>query len=114
MRTRLPFALAILAVALCSCGRDPEARTERRIAAVEHGLLAKLGDPPWTRMDLSGRMAHYRVPGVSIAVIDEFEIEWAKGDGVLAADAEYPLVRRHSSRRPPSASWWWPWPPCTG
>jgi CubicO group peptidase (beta-lactamase class C family) len=42
-------------------------------------------------MDLSGRMAHYRVPGVSIAVIDKFEIEWAKGYGVLAADAEFPV-----------------------
>jgi len=36
-------------------------------------------------MKLSERMAFYRVPGVSIAVIHEGTLEWAKGYGVLEA-----------------------------
>jgi CubicO group peptidase (beta-lactamase class C family) len=34
-------------------------------------------------MDLSDRMQHYNVPGVSIAVINDYQVEWAKGYGVL-------------------------------
>jgi len=39
-------------------------------------------------MSLAGRMAHYGVPGVSFAVIQDYEIEWAKGYGVLEAGSE--------------------------
>lgn len=34
---------------------------------------------------LSERMAHYKVPGISIAVINDNKIEWAKGYGVIKA-----------------------------
>jgi CubicO group peptidase (beta-lactamase class C family) len=34
-------------------------------------------------MQLTDRMAHYHVPGVSIAVINNGELEWAKGYGVV-------------------------------
>jgi CubicO group peptidase (beta-lactamase class C family) len=43
-------------------------------------------------MDLSQRMEHYNIPGVSIAVINNFEIEWAKGYGVLAAGSDEPVT----------------------
>lgn len=33
-------------------------------------------------MNLRERMEHYNTPGVSIAVINDFEIEWARGFGV--------------------------------
>ena len=45
-----------------------EQTVEERIKAVEEGL--------------SDRMKHYDVPGVSIAVINNHQIEWAKGYGV--------------------------------
>src|SRR5262245_25932348 len=41
------------------------------------GLKGKFG-PPQT---LRERMAYYHTPGVSIAVINDFEIEWAQGFG---------------------------------
>jgi hypothetical protein len=31
---------------------------------------------------LSERMAHYRVPGVSIAVVDDYALQWAKAYGI--------------------------------
>ena len=41
------------------------------------GLKGKFGHP----QTLRERMAYYHTPGVSIAVIDDFEIEWAQGFG---------------------------------
>src|SRR5690606_19674239 len=40
---------------------------------------------PQVRWTLAERMAHYKVPGVSIAVIRDGKIAWAKGYGVLQA-----------------------------
>src|SRR5262245_60370412 len=57
-----------------------------RIASVEKGLRAPVlieGDKTWT---LEERMRHYGVEGVSIAVIRDSKIEWAKGYGL--ADVE--------------------------
>lgn len=56
------------------------------IARVENGLIpiGENGEPAWEeRATLAERMAHYGVPGVSIAVIDDFELVWTKGYGVL-------------------------------
>ncbi|MBI4420130.1 MAG: serine hydrolase [Gemmatimonadetes bacterium] len=58
-----------------------------RIAAVENGLVPIIGvagrDAPMT---LAERMSYYGVPGVSVAVVNNSRIEWAKGYGVLEAD----------------------------
>jgi CubicO group peptidase (beta-lactamase class C family) len=53
---------------------------------IENGLLTAIvihGQP--SPMKLTERMAYYRVPGVSIAVIRNGQIEWAKGYGVVEA-----------------------------
>jgi hypothetical protein len=39
---------------------------------------------------LSDRMRYYHTPGVSIAVINNFEIEWARGFGVC--DSRFRLI----------------------
>lgn len=63
-----------------------------RIARVEAGLAPRVfaeGHPiKWT---LPERMAHHRVPGVSIAVINDGKIEWAKGYGTLEAGGAVPV-----------------------
>ena len=41
---------------------------------------------------LSDRMKHYHTPGVSIAVINNFEIEWARGFGVCDANSHQPVT----------------------
>jgi len=43
-------------------------------------------------MRLLDRMAYYHVPGVSIAVINDNRIEWAKGYGVLEAGTNAPVT----------------------
>ncbi len=56
---------------------------KRRIKSVEKGLLKAVvfkGQKP-ERMKLSQRMKYYRVPAVSIAVIDKFHLDWARAYG---------------------------------
>lgn len=60
---------------------EPDARIEQ----VENGLFAE-NEPAFApRHSLSARMAEYRVPAVSVAVIDGGELAWAKAYGVRAS-----------------------------
>jgi len=43
-------------------------------------------------MDLADRMAHYNVPGVSVAVINNYQVEWTRGYGVLEAGRSEPVT----------------------
>ncbi len=52
-----------------------------RIRRVETGLFGGVpvrGDTGWT---IQERMSHYRIPGVSIAVINNFSVEWTRSYG---------------------------------
>ncbi|WP_172448480.1 serine hydrolase domain-containing protein [Caulobacter mirabilis] len=76
--------------ATAAVAADPD--RQRR---VETGLMgaAVFGDRPET-WSLESRMAHWKVPGVSIAVVDDGKIVWAKGYGVLAAGEPAPVTAR--------------------
>jgi CubicO group peptidase (beta-lactamase class C family) len=86
MPIRLSLLLTVLVLAFftaCSGGSHTDVVLSR-INAVENNLLAavvKTGNEP-AGMALSDRMEHFRVPGVSVAVINEGRIEWAKGYGM--------------------------------
>ena len=75
--------LLIVALPIAASG-EPES-TDARIARVEAGLLPpfvwkgeeRVGSP------LDQRMALFKVPGVSIAVLDDYELVWALGSGVV-------------------------------
>ncbi|MCC5647907.1 hypothetical protein LC607_34395 [Nostoc sp. CHAB 5824] len=64
---------------------------EQRIERVINNLLpatpleGKFGSPK----TLDEQLAHYHTPGISIAVINDFEIEWAHGFGVCEARTTY-------------------------
>ncbi|MCJ7716614.1 MAG: beta-lactamase family protein [Anaerolineales bacterium] len=85
MSVRKTVYALLLVFLISSCTQMSEITLERKIERVEKGLLTDQSDPPWKRMDLTDRMAHYKVPGVSIAMINDFKIEWAQGYGVLEA-----------------------------
>lgn len=80
----LALGLTLLAAAPSVAQRTPE---PKRIQAVEHGLRGPVvvAGEISPVMSLTERMAHYKVPGVSIAVIDEGKIVWAKGYGLARA-----------------------------
>ena len=66
---------------------------DKRIQRVEEGLLpAVLVNGRQSRMKISDRMAHYNVPGVSIAVINNSRIEWSKSFGKRQAGKDDPVV----------------------
>lgn len=62
---------------------------DARIARVEAGLLRPIlmkGEPR-VGMSLQDRMAHYDVPGISIAVLDAGVVAWARSWGVVREGA---------------------------
>ena len=87
------FAGAIL-LSLQACS-TPENTIEARILRIENGLnpesRAEKALLPGTS-SLKKRMAFYRVPGVSIAVMDDFEIEWARAYGLSDSKSAVPLT----------------------
>ena len=62
-------------------------------AAIEHHLRygVRLADQPDVALDLLERMRSYHVPGVSIAVIDNYRVVFAKGYGVAAFGGTKPV-----------------------
>lgn len=92
----LQFLAATVALLLGTCAALPVwggGKTER-IARVERGLLPPVtvqGEPSWT---LAERMAHHRVPGVSVAVIENFEVAWEKGHGLADSATGVPVTER--------------------
>jgi CubicO group peptidase (beta-lactamase class C family) len=65
-----------------------------RIQRVENGIPPiSLGDnEPPLQLNLKKLMELYKVPGLSIAVIDNFKIAWAKGYGVTETGTNHPVT----------------------
>lgn len=84
-------AFLILAVfLLSSCASQRGASGGDAMARVAAGLRSELtvqGRPAPETFSLADRMAHYKVPGVSIAVVEGGRIAWARGFGVREAGA---------------------------
>src|SRR5262245_39908696 len=81
--------LLVLVLSQIAQGQTP---TQVRAERVEKGLLPSVlikGDGGWT---LQERMKYYKVPGVSIAVINDFKIEWAKAYGVKDTETNEPVT----------------------
>ncbi|HUE83728.1 MAG TPA: serine hydrolase [Pyrinomonadaceae bacterium] len=92
----LLLALVFPAVSLAQSGPNPSeppnAETELRIRRVEHGLLPPVlikGDATWS---IEERMKHHKVPGVSIAVINNYKIEWARSYGIKDVQSPEPVT----------------------
>lgn len=64
-----------------------------RIQRVENGILIPISatDPP-TPVSIEKLMQLYHVPGLSIAVVDNFKIAWAKAYGVTATGSNMPVT----------------------
>ena len=89
-RAGLLVGLALLTHAVGVRAQSTEIKT--RITAVENGLVPIIGIPGRDApMTIAERMAYYGVPGVSIAVINNYKIEWAKGYGVREAGHKSPI-----------------------
>jgi CubicO group peptidase (beta-lactamase class C family) len=85
-----PLLACLLLVDRATAEEPPEVR--QRIAAVENGLIAEKGGP--ARFKIGDRLRQHNVPGVSVAVIHEFKVEWAKGYGVADRQTGVPVTAR--------------------
>jgi CubicO group peptidase (beta-lactamase class C family) len=77
-----------------SAANDKLAKHADKINQLENALTSTLhfqGDPR-TTYNLQERMQHYKVPAVSIALIDQGEIAWAKSWGVKNVDTQEPVT----------------------
>src|SRR5580693_9265259 len=87
----------LMASALALPGPRPETpdpQLAARIQRVENGIPPiSLGpnEPP-LRLNLEELMKIYKVPGLSVAVIDNFKIAWAKAYGVTEAGSATPVT----------------------
>ena len=94
--TAVFWIVALLAASGGAAGQAPP-NLEERIRRVEEGLIPsnQSGRFAWDeRKALAERMAHYSVPGVGIAVIEGFQVQWAKGYGVAEAGKGEPVTRQ--------------------
>src|SRR5437763_15077243 len=72
----------LLVLGMIAC--QQAAQGTGHVQHIENGLLTAIvihGQP--SPMKLTERMTYYRVPGVSIAIINNGQIEWAKGYGMV-------------------------------
>jgi CubicO group peptidase (beta-lactamase class C family) len=84
---RLTFSAFFCFFIFYSCTSPRQIGDEDAAQVIENGLVTGLqikGEPKKT-YTLAERMAHYNVPGVSIAVVKDGKISWAKGYGTANA-----------------------------
>ena len=91
--TCLIFADASRA-SLQQAGSPTSSTIEARIKRVENGLLppTRIKGEAATGMKLPDRMQFYKAPAVSIAVINEGRMEWARAYGTLEAGGKVPAT----------------------
>jgi CubicO group peptidase (beta-lactamase class C family) len=63
-----------------------------RLQEVENSLMPYGPVKGFAGWNINERMKHYWVPGVSIAVINNFKVEWAKGYGLSDTLAKTPVT----------------------
>jgi CubicO group peptidase (beta-lactamase class C family) len=89
---KLIISRILLFVLILPASLLAQSNSQARIARVENGLLPPAiikGDPGWAIKD---RMKNYKVPGVSVAVIKDFKIDWAKAYGVKDIETNEPVT----------------------
>lgn len=68
------------------------AEVENRIKKVENGLMSWVQTQDTLKWSLKERMAFFNVLGVSVAVINDYKIEWAKGYGWADTSENCPVT----------------------
>src|SRR4051794_5857678 len=63
-----------------------------RIKEVENNLIPFVPVKGFKGWNIHDRMKYYKVPGVSIAVIKDYKIDWAKGYGLADTIQKTPVT----------------------
>lgn len=76
---------------LSASDNSPQEPQDKRIFLIENGLQPAVmfdGDPSW---NINQRMAFYGVPGVSIAIINDYKVDLVKHYGVTDKETNQPV-----------------------
>jgi CubicO group peptidase (beta-lactamase class C family) len=84
------MTVALLAAGL-SAAQAPHTPTAADRSAAIGGPQASEGTQGLGKLTIDELMKRFHVPGASIAVIHDFEIHWAKGDGVADVETGAPV-----------------------
>ena len=90
-RFSICFALAV-AGSLSSSAMGGTLATEAKVKLVETGLLPVAAKTIGVPANIDDRMRAYGVPGISIAIVDNGKIAWAKGYGVADSSSRRPVT----------------------
>ena len=96
----VPLSAVVLVLILSAAARPNPNPTQTsselaaRIQRVENGIppIPYSDAEPPLQLSLEQLMQLYKVPGLSVAVIDDFKIAWAKGYGVTEAGSHNPVT----------------------
>ncbi|HTH56836.1 MAG TPA: serine hydrolase [Cyclobacteriaceae bacterium] len=84
--------LLLLPVVMLQFCTPRSENTDGKIKSVETRLAGPVyfeGDSTWT---IEQRMKHYHVPGVSLAVIENYKVVWKKAYGVMDEETKEPVT----------------------
>jgi CubicO group peptidase (beta-lactamase class C family) len=97
--TRIFLGAALCLIALALLPPNPNAGSNdsdvaARIQRVENGIppIPISADEPPMHVNIEKLMQLYKVPGLSLAVVDNFKIAWARGYGVTEAGGNRPVT----------------------
>ena len=92
--TLLSVVLLTISAAASPQPDNPDATTAARIQRVENGIppISLGANEAPIQLSLPELMKIYKVPGLSVAVIDNFKIAWAKAYGVTQAGGVTPVT----------------------
>jgi CubicO group peptidase (beta-lactamase class C family) len=88
----LPLLLPVLLI-ICinSCGQQPRGNADK-IREVESGLIGSIQIEGETPGNINDRMAYFHTHGLSIAIIKNYQILWAKGYGWADSSLKIPVT----------------------
>jgi len=94
-QTRLRTILLIIVITsiLTITHIHAQPNIDDQIRRVENGLRHNWSDLPWEKkMNLVDRMNYHKIPGVSITIINNYEISWTKTYGSIKTDTDNPVT----------------------
>jgi CubicO group peptidase (beta-lactamase class C family) len=100
MRKLIPTLILLMAVTSCA-RREQDATIKQRVERVENGLMEFKSPAGMVQPDsvqratprkLEERMSYYAVPGMSVAVVSSYKLEWAKAYGTMNVKTGAPVT----------------------
>jgi len=86
------FVFLIIILSLLGCQSSSELSLENKIQLAANSLPQSNRIISWKKKSIPEQMKHYGIPGVSIAVIENFELLYARAYGVKNIEKNSPLT----------------------